>query len=780
MGNNIQGEEGKEEQEEQEEKEEGEEEKEKDISETPTTTITIAIENKTTQTLELFHALLDTGTTHPLVTAQAMKRAGITTKETKTKKWKTAAGVFQTTKQAKIRKHRILSLNSKRILTGLEVNVIAGDLGKFDFILGRTYLTRYGIDLLFSDRTIEWDGMKSPMPPNNDRKALRENRFAQQILDSSYKEYDASDLAKQQKHLTLEQQNQLQTLFEKYHDSFSGKLGTWPGEKVEVELLPNATPYHCVKPIRIPHIHYDTLKKEVYRLVEIGVLEEVDGERAGPWCAPSFIIPKKDGRVRFITDFRELNRRIRRKPWPMPHITDLLQDIGPYTYVTALDLSMGFYHFELSDETSEMATFMLPFGLFKYKRLPMGLSVSPDLLQSKMAQLFSDCSNIKIYMDDILIFSNGSFEEHLKQVDMALQRLQSKNMAVNVLKSYWAVSEVDYLGFRLTKQGVLPQPKKVQAIIDMERPKTKRQLRRFIGMVNYYRYMWKKRSHLLAPLATLAGKNSVFTWTEKHTQAFEAVKAIVSQEVMLSFPDYSQPFELYVDASDKQLGAVLMQGEKALAFFSKKLNACQEKYGVGEKEMLSVVEALKQFRTMILGYPIHVFTDHKNWTHDKNYTNARVMRWRLMMEDYAPTIHYVKGEKNVVADTLSRNPINTLTAPEEDTYSMTEECWDMASWRRSEQLITMQTIGKEQSKDKFTKQVMKNSPDAIGELFEDIGSKDGPVRVTTIKDPIDNKFRVLVPQTLQRRLLLWYHRTLLHPGGNRLYETLRQHFTWPK
>ena len=126
------------------------------------------------------------------------------------------------------------------------------------------------------------------------------------------------------------------------------------------------------------------------RLVDIGVLEVVDGSKAGPWCAPSFIIPKKDNTARFITDYRELNKRIRRKPWPMPHITDLLQDVGQYKYVTALDLSMGYYHFRLNDELSDMSTFMLPFGIFKYPRLPMGLSVSPDIFQEKMAKLFGD------------------------------------------------------------------------------------------------------------------------------------------------------------------------------------------------------------------------------------------------------------------------------------------------------------------------------------------------------------------------------------------------------
>ena len=135
------------------------------------------------------------------------------------------------------------------------------------------------------------------------------------------------------------------------------------------------------------------------------------------------------------------------------------------------------------------------------------------------------------------------------------------------------------------------------------------------------------------------------------------------------------------------MGAVLMQGNKTLAFFSKKLTETQKRYGVGEKEMLSIVEALKEFRTMVSGYPIDVYTDHRNWTHDKMIQNPRVMRWRLLLQEYAPTLrlHYVQGEKNVVADTLSRLKI----IPCEDQFTLIAEVFDLHSWRKFQQHITI-------------------------------------------------------------------------------------------
>ena len=191
-------------------------------------------------------------------------------------------------------------------------------------------------------------------------------------------------------------------------------------------------------------------------------------------------------------DYRKLNAFVKRKPWPIPHIMDILQDIGPYKYVTALDLSMGYYHCKLSEATSELTTFMLDIGCYKYLRMPMGLNVSSDEFQKMMTQLFVDLSFVHAFIDDVIITSNGTYEDHINKVSQVLDRLATKNLQVNVLKSFWAVDTVEYLGFILMPEGIRPQPKKVEKMMAIETPKNRRQLRHFIGMVNFYRYMWKQ------------------------------------------------------------------------------------------------------------------------------------------------------------------------------------------------------------------------------------------------------------------------------------------------
>ena len=768
----------------------------------PSTEVVILIHNKHTQRDELFRVLLDSGTNRCMGTATAVQRSGLHIRQGRQHRFRTAAGVFTTENYARIRTHKLLELNSRRVLLNQKVQVRDGELGPYDFIFGRDYLKKFGIDLLFSEGVIAWDGMRTAMKPpqyyassDNMKQTLLERTtgtnnirasddvFATEILDSLYERQDLKRLAEEQIHLDKAKRDQLyDMIFHGRDDSFAGRLGKWPTEKIGATLKPNAQPFHCGRPIRIPHIHLGTLKKEVDRLVSIGVIEPVDGATAGPWCAPSFIIPKKDGRVRFISDYRQLNRHIERRPFPMPHISDLIQDIGPYKYVTALDLSMGFYHFELDDELSDLTTFMLPWGLFKYRRLPMGLNISPDTFQAKISQLLAGLAGVRNYIDDVLIYTNGTYEEHLAQVRKVLDRLASKNLAVNARKSFWAVQEVDYLGFRLTPQGVKPQKKKVSAMAQLERPKTKKQLRRFIGLINFYRYMWRKRSHLLTPLSALTGKHVRFTWTDECERAFQAIKKEVSKEVMLSFPDYTQPFELFTDASDLQLGAVLKQGDKTLAFFSKKLNPAQQRYGVGEKEMLSVVEALKEFRTMVKGYPLTVFVDHRNWTFDNNMRNDRVLRWRLALEQFDLTFRYIAGEQNVVADALSRLPFaDSLSDDDDDTL---DDLFEIRNdvWRKFYQPMTIAEIGREQKTDPYLKRLQEQAPDRLGELFEDIGRQSGPDRALTEIDTTNqpSQQRIIVPATLTGRLISWYHAILVHPGAERLYNTLRQHYTWPK
>jgi len=167
--------------------------------------------------------------------------------------------------------------------------------------------------------------------------------------------------------------------------------------------------------------------------------------------------------------------------------------------------------------------------------------------------------------------------------------------------------------------------------------------------------MWTKRSHILAPLASLTSKTAKWSWGEVEQTAFDQIKKIVAKEVLLSYPDFTKLFQMYTDASHLQLGAIITQSGKPIAYWSHKLNPAQKRYTMTERELLSIVEALKEFRNILFGHRIQVFTDHQNLTY-KQFNTERVMRWRLLIEEFGPELIYIKGERNIAADALSRLP----------------------------------------------------------------------------------------------------------------------------
>ena len=219
---------------------------------------------------------------------------------------------------------------------------------------------------------------------------------------------------------------------------------------------------------------------------------------------------------------------------------------------------------------------------------------------------------------------------------------------------------MEYLGFWITREGIAPLKSKVETILNIEPPRTKKQLRRFNGLVNYYRDLWFKRSEVMTPLSALVSPKTSFKWTEQEQRAFDQMKKIISKETLLYYPDFNKEFHIHTDASKVALGAVISQDNKPVAFYSRKLNPAQTRYTTTERELLAIVETLKEFRSILLGQKIVVFTDHKNLTY-KNFNTDRVMRWRLIIEEFGPKLQYVKGPQNVVADALSRLDIASPT-----------------------------------------------------------------------------------------------------------------------
>lgn len=258
------------------------------------------------------------------------------------------------------------------------------------------------------------------------------------------------------------------------------------------------------------------------------------------------------------------------------------------------------------------------------------------------------CNNI----DDVCCFSN-SWEDHLKSLDKILTILQDNDFTVNPLKCEWGVKETDWLCYWLTPTGLKPWRKKINAILAINKPKTNKQLRSFLGAINFYRDMWRGRSGIVAPLTSVSAGNGIVVWNDEMNKAFATIKALMAKDAFLRYPDHYKPFHIYTDASDYQMGAAIMQDNVPVPYWSKKLNAAQKNYTVGEKELLSIVEVLKEFKTMLYGCPqLHVYTDHLNnvFTSDMTNQSQCVIRWGLFLEEFGVKLHRIRSLSHQVVD----------------------------------------------------------------------------------------------------------------------------------
>ena len=266
-------------------------------------------------------------------------------------------------------------------------------------------------------------------------------------------------------------------------------------------MIANPKPI-CRQPYSVPTSHLTVFKAELQWLLKIGVIENATRSE---WIVGTFIVPKKDGCLCWMTDFRGLNKSVRCKVYPLCKISEIFQQCSGYKFFTKLDISMQYYTFLLDEASRNLCTFATPFGLYRYCRLPMGVSESPDITTEQMHLVLDGIEDIEFYMDDIGVFSN-SWDEHLSLLVIVLTHLQNVGFTINLLKCEWAIHETNVLGPWLTPEGVKPWCKRVDAILRLQPPVNVKQLRSFLGMVNYYRDMWPHRTHVLAPLTELTRK----------------------------------------------------------------------------------------------------------------------------------------------------------------------------------------------------------------------------------------------------------------------------------
>ncbi len=460
--------------------------------------------------------------------------------------------------------------------------------------------------------------------------------------------------------LTPPQQAMLLNILVKNQDVFKGGRGYYNGKLVGIKLKDNTIPYWA-KPYPIPLKNREVPEHKVARQCLVGCLGPLTPEEfeKREQAFPAFGVPKKNDTIRFVIDFRQINANLLRREFPLWTTEEILTSIKGFLYATSIDLNMGYLLIPLNDEARKILTIVMPFGAYKCLTLPIGVMPALDLFQARMVHIFAGMDERRPfpYIDDILNFKGDTFEQHLSILEEILGLIGKNGLQISAEKSHFCQESVEYLGFQLIWTGYEPLPSRVSAILCINPPKDVRGVRGFLGVLNFIKNHIPRRAKICEPITRLTKKDVKFVWGEEQQQAFDKLKAVVSEAILLTYPNPNCPFDIYPNASSTYaMGAVLAQDGKIISTFSHKFNNAQLKYTVTGQELLAAVEACKHFEQIIWGCKIRIHTDHQNLTHDGTvHINLRQQRAQILLDlEFGATFVHIKGTDNTAADGLSR------------------------------------------------------------------------------------------------------------------------------
>lgn len=497
-------------------------------------------------------------------------------------------------------------------------------------------------------------------PTNNSENGNNKINF--NLLNHEIQNLDLSKIRTE--HMNSEEKTTILNLVKEYEDIFhiEGNNLTFTDQIKHVIRTTDEIPVYT-RNYRYPEIYKEEVDKQIKGMLSQKIIQP----SRSPWNSPIWIVPKKrdaSGKEKFrlVIDFRGLNSKTIDDKFPLPNITDILDKLGRAQYFSTLDLASGFHQVEMHPDSVEKTAFSTETGHYEFLRMPFGLKNSPPTFQRVMNNMLRGIQNEKclVYLDDIIIYST-SLTEHVIRLREVFERLRKANFKIQLDKTEFLRKEVAYLGHVVTSEGVKPNPDKVRAIKKYPIPKTTKEIKGFLGLLGYYRKFIKDFAELTKPLTKCLKKGAKIDVTKpEYIDCFETCKNILSNEPLLQYPDFEREFNLTTDASNIALGAVLSQvkngADLPIAYASRTLSESEGRLSTIEKELLAIVWATKYFRPYLYGRKFKIFTDHRplQWLFSIKEPNAKLLRWRLKLEEYDYQIIYKKGKMNLNADALSR------------------------------------------------------------------------------------------------------------------------------
>jgi hypothetical protein len=377
----------------------------------------------------------------------------------------------------------------------------------------------------------------------------------------------------------------------------------------------------------------------------------------------------RSGQLRLVIDYRDLNSKIVLDEYPIPLSRTLMNDLAGADWITAMDVRSGFANLRMAPGSEQATAFKTFYGSFEYTIMPMGLATAPSVFQRFINSVLNPYLGIfcHAYLDDVVIYTKGSLDQHKKHVRLILEALNENGLRLKPHKCKWFTKECNFLGFNVVcGKGIRMAEDKIQGIRSLKPPRGVTDLRSFLGMVGFYDKFIPHYSDTTACLTNLTKKEQPWDWTPQCQAAFDRIVSCIRDDIYIRAFRPGKPVRLSTDSSDEAYAGILEQeyedGWHPFLLFHHKFHAAEKNWDIHDKELYAIVHAFSQYRHYLAqtGHVVQVFTDHRNLAKFMFSTNllkshdGRLGRWWEVLSQCNFQIQYLPGKENIIPDFLSR------------------------------------------------------------------------------------------------------------------------------
>lgn len=582
---------------------------------------------------------------------------------------------------------------------------------------------------------------------------------------------------------------QKQSILKRYPDNFRG-IGKLQHHQVKLHVN------HDVKPISepprtIPYHLKDRAQQAIDGMIRDGIIEEHPASEPAQWVSNIVLAPKSDGSIRVTMDARNVNKAILSCNYPIPRHEDIKAKFAGAQVFSKMDFTSAFWQIELEPSSRHLTVFHANDRLYRYKRLTMGLKPAQGELNSVLSPLFAHIPYTHVIHDDVVIAAPSDYE-HDKCLEQVMETIHKSGTTLNAAKCTFGTSEISFWGMIYSKDGMQPDPNKVEALEYITAPSSKEEVLSFLCMMQSNAEFIPNFAKRSASLRSLTKHRTRFKWNMEHQQCFDELISAFKKDVLLRYFDMSKPTFVFTDAHITGLGAMLAQGEdihtaKPVAFASRTTSPAESRYPQLDLEAMGLDFGLRRFRNYLVGSPgtIKVITDHKPLCpifNDNRAGSIRTERIRMRHQDINYTVLYQKGKLNQ-SDYTSRRakPFSKLSQDDQNESDEISNLLYMLHTTPVMDKIGIGNISLATKKDPTLQQILNlvkegkrkipNDSDESVKRFQKILSE---ISVTK-NDILLKADRIILPSSLHATAIELAHRGS-HPGQSGMVKRLRYHF----